>query len=194
MKKFIALSVLAFATAANAQNNDPAKGKLDVFSTVGVSKVHENYKPASGKSIQTTTGVELRLSRPSSVGLALSFDSYGYKKSGTSYHLDGSLKATALSLFYRYKFGTGNLQPYLKAGGGTAWLSLPTVDVKQTTIIKKEVQNVGLALAELGVQVRILPRYSLLIGTESKWMSKSSLAENTSLRTLGFKLGLISAF
>ena len=51
MTKFIALSVLAFATAANAQNNDPAKGKLDVFSTVGVSKVHENYKPASGKSI-----------------------------------------------------------------------------------------------------------------------------------------------
>jgi hypothetical protein len=195
MRKIITLSFFAFAIAAKAQNTEPAKGKLEVFSTLGVSSVNPDYKPASGNSVQTSTGLEWRLSQPSSIGIALSFDSYGYQKSGTSFNLDGSLKATALGLFYRHKFGSGAWQPYLKAGGGTAWLALPTVDVKQaTTTIKREVQNVGVLLAEIGIQARIHTRYSMLLGAEKKWMGKSSLANNTSIGTTGFKIGLISSF
>jgi Outer membrane protein beta-barrel domain len=195
MRQVFTLFFLAFASLSKAQDTDTAAKKLDVFSTIGVSFVDKDYEPASGNSIQTTTGLELRLSRPSSLGISLSFDSYGYEKSGPAYKLDGSLRATALGLFYRYKFGSNTWQPYLKAGGGTAWLSLPTVSVEQgTTNIEKKVQNVGFALAEAGFQVRVLPRYSLLIGAEKKWLGKSSLADNTSLGTTSFRIGLISSF
>jgi hypothetical protein len=195
MRKVITLAILAFAFIAKAQNADTAKGKLDVFSTLGLSSVSPDYKPVTGNSLQTTTGLELRLSRFSGIGIALGFDSYRYEKAGTSYNLDGSLKATALVLFYRHKFGTGTWQPYLKAGGGTTWLSLPTVDTKQTTtIIKKEGQNVGVALAELGLQARLHSRYSLLVGAEKRWMGKARLLDNTSPGTIAFKVGLISAF
>jgi hypothetical protein len=195
MRKLITLFFLAVALLTKAQVMDTASKKLDVFSTIGVGFVDNDYEPASGNSIQTTTGLELRLSRPSSLGISLSFDSYGYEKSGPSYNLDGSLRATALGLFYRYKFGSHNWLPYLKAGGGTTWLSLPTASVAQGTAnIKKEVQNVGFAVAEAGLQARVLPRYSLLIGAEKKWMGKSSLADNTSLGTTSFKIGLISSF
>lgn len=187
--------MLALAFGAAAQKNEPATGKLHVFSSVGLSWINKSYKPASGNSIQTTTGLELRLSPLSSLGAALSFDSYGYQKAGTSYDLDGTLKATALALFYRFKFSNGTWQPYLKAGGGTAWLTLPVVSTKQgITVIDKEVQNVGVALAEAGFQIRVVSRYSLLVAAEQKWMAKSSLADNTALRSTGIKIGLISSF
>jgi hypothetical protein len=195
MRKVITFLLLFFAFAANSQTNNSGSGKLRVFSTLGISKVDDDYKPATGNSIQTTTGLEVSLSRQAALGAALSFDSYGYEKTGTGYNLDGSLRATALALFFRYKFGTGAWQPYLKAGGGTTWLSLPTVSVAQSVAnIKNETQNVGMAMAEAGFQIRVLPRYSLLVAGERKWMGKSSLADNTSLRTMGFKLGLISSF
>lgn len=195
MRKLITLFLFVFAYAAKAQTGDTATGKLDVFSSLGLSFVDNDYDPASGNSIQTSTGLELKLSRSSSLGLSLSFDSYGYKKSGAGYNLDGSLKATGLGLFYRYKFGSSTWQPYLKAGGGTSWLTLPTVSVSgATTSIKKETQNVGMALAEAGLQARVLPRYSLLFAAEKKWMGKASLLDDTSLGTISFKIGLISSF
>lgn len=195
MRKIATLFLLAFALTATAQQPETSTGNLRVFSTLGVSRIDKSYKPASGNSVQTTTGLEWKLSSHSGLGAALSFDSYGYKKSGTSYNLDGKLRATALVLFYSYKFGTSTWQPYLKAGGGTAWLSLPVATTKQAmTNVETKVQNVALGLAEVGVQVRVLPRYSLLLATERKWMAKSSLADQTALRTTGFKLGLISSF
>ena len=195
MRKIATLFFLAFATVAKAQTTDSAAGKLRVFSTVGVSRIDKSYKQASGNSIQTTTGLEWQLSPRSGLGAALSFDSYGYQKSGTSYNLNGRLRATALAMFYSYKFGTGTWQPYLKAGGGTVWLSLPVVTSKQAvTNVETKVQNVAMGLAEAGVQVRVLPRYSLLFAAERKWMAKSTLADQTALGATGFKIGLISSF
>lgn len=195
MRKAITLFLFAFALISKAQVKDSTVGSLHVFSTIGVGFVDNDYDPASGTSVQTTTGLELGLSRPSSLGLSISFDSYGYEKTGPSYKLDGSLRATALALFYRYKFGSHTWQPYLKAGGGTAWLSLPTVSVQQGTAnIEKKVENVGLALAEVGLQAKVLPRYSLLIAAEKKWMGKSDLTDKTALGTISFKVGLISFF
>jgi hypothetical protein len=195
MRKAITLFLLAFALISKAQVKDSTVGSLHVFSTLGISFVDNDYDPASGNSVQTTTGLELGLSRPSSLGISLSFDSYGYKKTGTSYKLDGSLRATALALFYRYKFGSHTWQPYLKAGGGTVWLSLPTVSIEQGTAnIEKKVENVALALAEAGLQAKLLPRYSLLFAAEKRWMGKSDLADKTSLGTTSFKVGLISFF
>jgi hypothetical protein len=195
MRKIATLFVLAFALTATAQNTETTSGNLRVFSTIGVSRIDKDYKPASGNSLQTTTGLQWQLSPHSGIGAALSFDRYGYEKSGASYNLDGKLRTTALALFYSYKFGTATWQPYLKAGGGTAWLSLPVATVKQSvTNIENKTQNVAMALAEAGVQVRVLPRYSLLLAAERKWMAKSSLADQTALRTTGFKIGLISSF
>lgn len=194
MRNIITLFLITLAFAAGAQNSDTKTKGLHAFSTLGLSSV-DNYEPASGNSVQTTTGLEYSFSRLSSLGVALAFDSYGYKKSGSSYNLDGSLKTTGLALFYRQKFGSGTWQPYVKAGGGTTWVSAPTVSVEQAkTNINKEVQNVGMALAEAGLQVRVLPRYSLLFAAEKKWLGKSALSDNTSLRTTGFKIGIISSF
>ena len=195
MRKLITFLLFLSAYAAKAQTSDTSTVRLEVFSSLGLSFVDNNYDPASGNSIQTATGLELRLSGMSSIGLGLAFDSYGYKRSGTGYNLDGSLKSTALAAFYRYKFGSSTWQPYLKAGGGTTWLTVPTVSVAQgTTNIKKETQNVGLALAEVGLQARVLPRYSLLFAGEKRWMGKASLLDDTSLGTITFKIGLISSF
>lgn len=195
MRKFIILFLFASAFKANAQTSDTTGGKLAAFSMLGLSFVDNNYDPASGNSIQTTTGIELKLSRSSSLGGFLAFDSYGFKKSGTGYNLDESLRMTALAAFYRYKFGSHALQPYLKAGGGTTWITVPVVTVGQgTTTIQKETQNVGLALAEAGLQARVLPRYSLLFAVEKRWMGKASLLDDTSLGTISFKIGFISSF
>lgn len=195
MRKLITLFLVLLACAATAQTNDTTAGKLDVFSTLGLSFVDSDYDPASGNSIQTSTGLELKLSRSSSLGAGLAFDSYGYKKSGTGYALNGSLKATALALFYRYKFGSHAWQPYLKAGGGTSWISLPVVSVGSgTTTIDKKTQNVGLLLAEAGLQARVLPRYSLLFAVDKRWMGKSDLVDDEALGTITFKVGLISSF
>jgi hypothetical protein len=195
MKKIATLFLLASAFAANAQDASTTTGKLNVFSTVGVSRIDKAFTPASGNSVQTTTGLEVQLSQQSGLGAALSFDSYGYKKSATSYNLDGSLRATSLVLFYRHKFGNNKWQPYLKAGGGTSWLSLPVATTKQGVVnIEKKVQNVAVALAEVGVQIRVAPRYALLVATERKWMAEASLTDKASLRASGFKVGLISSF
>lgn len=195
MRKLTMLLLLALTFSGKAQINDTATKKLDVFSSIGLGKIDNDFSDASGNSVQTTTGLELRLSPHSGLGASLSFDSYGYQKSGASYILDGSLKATALALFYRYKFGRQNWQPFLKAGGGTAWLTVPMVSVAQgITNIQKKVQNVGVILAELGFQVRVLPRYSLLLGAERKWMAKASFLDDAALGTSSIRIGLISAF
>ena len=195
MRNIITLFLLAVGFAATAQNTEVKAKGLHAFSTLGLSFVDNDYKPASGNSVQTTTGMEYSFSRSSSLGIALSFDSYGYQKETAAYDLDGSLKTTGLALFFRQKFTNGTWQPYLKAGGGTAWVSLPTVSVEQAkTNIRKETQNVGMAMAEAGVQVHVLPRYSLLIAAEKKWLGKSTLADNKSLGTTGFKVGIISSF
>ena len=195
MRNIITLLLLTLCFAATAQNSETKAKGLHAFSTLGLSFVDNDYKPASGNSIQTTTGMEYSFSRLSSIGLVLSFDSYDYNKQGASFNLDGSLKTTGLALFYRQKFGSGTWQPYIKGGGGTAWVTLPTVSVETAkTNIEKVVQNVGMGLAEAGVQIRVLPRYSLLVAAEKKWLSKSTLADNTALGTTGFKVGIISSF
>ena len=47
MRKVITLAILAIAISAKAQNTETAKGKLNIFSTVGVNFVDKDYKPAS---------------------------------------------------------------------------------------------------------------------------------------------------
>jgi hypothetical protein len=195
MRRLITLFLLASAFAAGAQPGDTTTGRLSVFSFLGLSFIDNNYDPASGTSVQATTGLEVKVFRFSGVGLMVSFDSYGFKKSGTGYNLNGSLKASSLVLFYRYKFGSRAWQPYLRAGGGAAWLSVPVVTVAQgTTSFVKSVQGVSVVLAEAGLQAHLLSRYSLLFAVEKKWMGKSSLLDDTSLRTIGFKIGVISSF
>lgn len=198
MRKFATLLFFAISFAANAQtNSDTAGGKLLVFSSLGLSSVNSDFDPASGTSIQTTTGLEYAFSRHSGIGAALGFDSYKYKTSGTSpsYTLDQRLRATTLGLFYRYRFGTGTWQPYLKAGGGIAWLTVPMASGGQSTInITNKTEGVGMALGEAGVQANIHSKYSLLLGVEQKLLAKARSLGDAKLGTLSFRIGLVSAF
>jgi len=157
--------------------------------------IDKSFQPASRSSIQTSTGVEYRFSHHSSTLLMLSFDSYGYRKSGTPYSVDGSLKTTALALFYRYRFGANKVRPYLMVGGGGDWLSVPTVTVAQgTTNFKQQTQFISVALAEAGIQFQFLSRHYFLLGVERAQLAKSSLLDNASVGTTTLKVGLVSSF
>src|SRR5690349_17962707 len=74
MRKLITFFLFIAAYAAKAQTSEATIGKLDVYSSLGLSFVDNDYDPASGNSIQTATGLELKLSRMSSIGLGLAFD------------------------------------------------------------------------------------------------------------------------
>lgn len=195
MRKIVIFLFFSLSLAAGAQTKSgTTSGKLLVFSSLGLSSVNSDFDPASGTSIQTTTGLEWAFSSHSGVGAALNFDSYKYKQTSTSYTLDQRLRATALGLFYRYRFGTSTWQPYLKAGGGLAWLTVPTVSGQTPIKITNEAQSVGMALGEVGLQANIHSKYSFLFGVEQKWLAKASTLSDASLRTLSFRIGLISAF
>lgn len=195
MRTFILPSLLLFSITAFAQNEKAAAKavRINFFSSIGLGTIDKKFAPATGNSIQTATGIELRFTPASSAGISVAFDSYGYQLSGNSYALDGSLKATGLAAFYRYRFGSSSVRPYLKAGVGGTWLSVPTVSVAQGfTTVKKEVQFISLVSGEAGLQFRLHPRYSFFVGAERGWMANSSLL-NASLRSTTFKIGLVSS-
>jgi hypothetical protein len=196
MKKLTAILLLISATVVKAQNTTSHSfSKLNFFSSIGLGLADNDFKPASGNSVQTATGLEWQLASQSSIGAGLAFDNYGYEKTGTGYSLDSKLKATNLGVFYRFKIGTSRWRPYLKAGGGVAWLTVPVVTVAPgITSIKREVETVGFALGEAGVQAHVFSRYSLLFGAERDWFGKAALLDNTNLRTTTVKIGVISAF
>lgn len=195
MRKLFTLLVFLASLSATAQSgNEKASGKVFFFSSVGLGTLDKGTNPSYSSSVQTSTGIGLKLSQQSGLGLALNFDSYGYKKTSVQYSLDGSLKATAFYLSYKYLFGTAAWRPFLKAGGGGVRLSVPTVVVNQSTAyIENKPQVVGAVMAEGGVQFRIIPRYDLFLSAEREWMGKSSLLNNTSLGVTTFKLGLVSS-
>ena len=195
MQKAIIMLALLGSIAAKAQTATDSTGRIFLFSSVGVSFVKKDVNPSFSSSVQTATGIGCNFSLHSSLAVMLSFDSYGYKKSGTSYNLDGALRSTALALFYKYNFGIKTWQPYIKAGGGGVRLSVPTVAVSPgTTNITNEAEELGLLLAEAGLQIRIHNRYSLFFGAEGRWIAKSSLLSNASLHPVTMKIGLISSF
>ncbi|MDQ6610197.1 MAG: hypothetical protein M3Y85_10295 [Bacteroidota bacterium] len=195
MQKVILILALLGSIASKAQTVKDSTGRIFLFSSLGLSLLSKGVNPFFTSSVQTATGVGCKASPHSAVAVTLSFDSYGYKKSGTSYNLDGTLRGTALALFYTYTFGIKSWQPYVKAGGGGIRLSVPTVAVNPgMTNIRNESETLGLLLAEAGLQVRLHARYSLFFGTESRWIAKSSLLSDASLRPVTVKIGLISSF
>jgi hypothetical protein len=196
MRKCIAVACLFFSVVTKAQvASDTLEKKIHFYSSLGLGMIDKSFQPAVRSSIQTSTGLEYRFSHHSSTLLMLSFDSYGYRKSAASYSVDGSLKSTALALFYRYRFGASKVRPYLMAGGGGDWLSAPTVAVAQTTTsFRQQTQFIGVALAEAGIQFQFLSRHYFLIGVERGQLAKSSLLDNNSIGTTTFKVGLVSSF
>jgi len=196
MRKYFTLAFLLFSVITKGQvASDTTVKKVQFYSSLGLGMIDKSFEPAYRSSIHTSTGVEYQFSRHSSGVLALSFDSYGYRKSESQYNVDGSLKTTALALFYRLKFGENKLRPYIMVGGGGDWLSVPTVTVAQaTTSFKRQTQFIGIVLAEAGIQMRFLSRHYFLLGVERGQLAKSSLLDNASLGTTTFKVGLVSSF
>jgi hypothetical protein len=196
MRKSITLLCLLFSIVTKAQvASDTLEKKIHFYSSLGLGMIDKSFKPAARSSIQTSTGIEYRFSHHSSTLLMLSFDSYGYQKIATSYNVDGSLKSTALALFYRYRFGANKVRPYLMVGGGGDWLSVPTVTVAQTTTsFKQQTEFIGALLAEAGIQFQFLSRHYFLLGVERGQLAKSSLLDNKSIGTTTFKVGLVSSF
>lgn len=195
MRNTLILLLILCSVTGFAQDTKPvSNSKIRLFSSLGIGMIDKAFEPASGNSIQTATGIELQFSPHSSLAGTVMFDSYRYQLSGPSYQFDGKLKTTGIGLFYRYTLGQSALRPYLKVGGGGAWLMIPTIRVEQgSTIIKNKTEFVGLALAEVGLMTRILQRYSLFLGAERNWLAESSVL-NASLRTANLKIGLISEF
>lgn len=187
--------VLIYSIAGSAQTATDSSGSVFLFSSVGLSLLKQGVNPSYASSVQTATGFGYQFSSHSSLAGMLSFDGYGYKKLGTAYNLDGTLRATALALLYRYTFGSRAFRPYLNAGGGGVRFSVPTVNASfGTTNISNKVEILGFLLAEAGVQVRVLARYSLFVGAEGRWVGKSSLLNDASLQPTTIKIGLVSAF
>ena len=195
MRKLITLLAFFVSVYAKAPNGaETSPGKVFFFSSVGLGVLDKGSNPSYKNSVQTSTGIGLKLSQQSRLGLALNFDSYGYKKTGTQYSLDGTLKATALALSYKYLFGTQHWRPFLKVGGGGMRLSVPAVVVTQSTAyVENKPQNLGVAMGEAGVQFRVHPRYDLFFGVEREWVGKSSLLNDVSLGVTTFRIGLVSS-
>ena len=193
-KSFTLFAFLVSLAAAAQSHSDTTNPKLSFLSSIGIGVVDNTFKPGITNSTQTATGLEYLFSRHLGLTGVLGFDNYGYKTSGTSYSFSGRLKATSFIFSLRYKLTTGKLQPYVKAGGGAVRFSVPVVTAGQgITNIENHVEVDGVVTGEAGLQFRVFGRYSLFVGGEREWVSRSDLL-NESLRVTTYKLGLISAF
>jgi hypothetical protein len=195
MRKSIILLAMFFSVTAMAQNSPATTGsKVNFISSLGLSIPDNKFKPGITNSIQTSTGLEYMVSAHSSFTGVIDFDTYGFDRSGATYSLSSQMKATSFVFSYRHKLTTGSLQPYLKAGGGLARFSIPTVNIGQGyTNIENKVEVNGVVTGEAGLQYRVLGRYALIVAGERQWVGKSDLL-NDSFRGTTVKLGLISSF
>ncbi len=193
MKVLLAIAFfISVSTTASAQKAEDTS-RLHFTTFFGLGLVNQPLQKNIANGFQAATGLEYKLSAHSTLAGDLSFDSYGYKQAGASYALDGTLNTASLSLFYKYNFGSGRWQPYLRAGGGLARLSVPSVSVKSGfTGIKNETQFVGQAQVEGGLQYHLNARYTFLAGVGQQWFGKSNLLDNGSFRVTGLKLGFIT--
>lgn len=193
MRSIYTFAFLLLAVGAFAQRTDTTEGRLYFSSSIALGIPEGPSSPNFSNGYKTTTGLKLRLSPHLFLAGDLSFDAYSYKKSSATYNLDGTANITSLALFFKYVFANGRLQPFLKAGGGGARLSVPVVTVQNAfATIENNAKLVSLAAAEAGLQYRLGPRYTFFISANHEWLGKSALLGNQAFRSTGIKLGLIT--
>jgi Outer membrane protein beta-barrel domain len=192
---FVCFSFILFFTQKGiSQTKAPAEAKPDkiyVSSYAAPAFVLGASKEKISSGFQAMTGIEYNFNQKLAIIGELNFDTYNYKDKGPTYALEGSGNFIPLSISLRYFLNKSKLAPYIRAGGGVARISLPTVNVDNGfTTIGSASAFVGQVQASVGVNYMLKPQYHLFAEVAGQNYGKSKLLGDQSLSLIAIRVGI----
>lgn len=196
MKKLlIGFIVCSFSIAyVHAQTEKKAKESKILFTSyIGFASATGNIKSNVGNGFLAMTGIELKLSKTTSLVGELNFDSYKYEVKNSSYNLQGTVNTIPLTISYKKYFSTKKVSPYIKLGAGIANVSKPFVEQENNfTSIKNETNFCFQYQSSSGLCYQFKKDYILFFEAGFQ-QYQSRLILNNNLNTVSLKIGISTA-